>query len=48
MDCGSKIIDECVGVTLMNTGSDQTWGNLSDKLIDQKFKRLASEIVTVG
>jgi hypothetical protein len=46
MDCGSKIVDGCIGKTLMN--NSQTWDNISDKLVDQKFKRLASEIVTVG
>jgi len=46
MDCGSKISDTCVDVTLMNSG--QTWENLSDTLIEQKFKRLAGEIVSVG
>jgi hypothetical protein len=46
MDCGSKIVDDCVGVTLLNSG--QTWDNLNDALIEQKFKRLAGEIVTVG
>ena len=50
MDCGSKIVDTCiVGTTdgtLMKDG--QTWDNLSDVLIEQKFARLAGEIVTVG
>ena len=46
MDCGSKIVDDCVGVTLLNSG--QTWDNLNDALIEQKFKRLAGEVVTVG
>ena len=46
MDCGSKIVDDCVGITLLNSG--QTWDNLNDALIEQKFKRLAGEIVTVG
>lgn len=47
MDCGSKIMSECVGQTLM-TGTTHTWDNLSDSLIEQKFKRLSGEIVTVG
>jgi len=46
MDCGSKIVDDCVGVTLLNSG--QTWDNMNDALVEQKFKRLAGEVVTVG
>jgi len=48
-NCGTKIITECDDVTLMNSGqTTSTWETASDKLIDNKFKRLSSEIVTVG
>lgn len=47
-NCGTKIIDGCKDVTLMNTGTLSTWTTASDSIIDNKFKRLSSEIVTVG
>ena len=43
MDCGSKISTDCTGIVLA-----YDWSTLSDKMIENKFKRLASEIVTVG
>lgn len=46
MDCGTKIADNCKGVTLLS--GTETWDNLSDVLIENKFKTLASEVVTVG
>lgn len=47
-NCGQKIIDGCKDVTLMNTGTISTWATASDRIIDNKFKRLASEIVSIG
>merc|ERR1711935_1010674 len=49
-DCGWKIIDDCaIGTTAGSIlARDQTWATLSDAQIDQKFNRLAGEIVSVG
>jgi uncharacterized membrane protein YkvI len=42
MNCGSAISDTCKTATLGD------FSTISDKLIENKFKRLASEIVSVG
>lgn len=48
-NCGTKIVDSCTDVTVMNSGNTvTTWEAASDKEIEMKFKRIASEVISVG